>query len=119
MNVSSLCPVLDTYHLDFHDALIGVFECPLHNGPFFDTIFPKYFVSLDDPYIYDLLKAYIHPLGFKMDTGSKIIQLKSLVVIRFGNDSLPPLTPKFHESLRLLSMVETNNSRNSTLIAFD
>ena len=53
-----------------------------------------------------------------MDTGSKIIQLKSLVVIRFGNDSLPPLTPKVHESSRLLSMVETDKSKNSTPITF-
>ena len=119
MNVSSLCCVLDTRHLDFADALIGGFEGPLHNGPFFGTIFTKYFVSLDEPYIYDLLKAYSHPLGFKMDTGSKIIQLKSLVVIRFGNDSLPPLTPKVHESSRLLSMVETDKSKNSTPITFD
>ena len=94
MSVSYLCCVLDTRHLDFVDALIGGFEGPLHNGPFFGTIFPKYSVSLDDPYIYDLLKAYIRPLGFKMDSGSKIIQLKLLVVIHFGNDSLPPLTPK-------------------------
>ena len=119
MNVYSLCCVLDTRHLDFADALIGGFEGPLHNGPFFGTIFPKYSVSLDDPYIYDLLKAYIRPLGFKMDTSSKIIQLKSLVVILFGNDSLPPLTPKVHESSRLLSMVETDKSKNSTPITFD
>ena len=119
MNVSSLCCVLDTRHLDFSDALIGGFEGPLHNGPFFGTIFPKYSVSLDDPYIYDLLKAYIRPLGFKMDTGSKIIHLKYLVVIHFGNDSLPPLTPKVHESSRLLSMVESDKSENSTPITFD
>ena len=119
MNVSSLFFVLDTRHLDFANALIGGFEGPLHNGPFFGTIFPMYSISLDDPYIYDLLKAYIHPLGFKMDTGSRIIQLKSLVVIRFRNDSLPPLTPKVHESSRLLSMVETDKSKNSTPITFD
>ena len=118
MNVSFLCCVLDTHHLDFVNALIGGFEGPLHNGPF-GTIFPKYFVSLDDPYIYDLLKAYIRPLGFKMDTSSKIIQLKSLVVICFGNDSLPPLTPKVHEISRLLSMVETDKSKTSTPITFD
>ena len=93
MNVSSLCCALDTRHLEFFDALLRGFEGPLHTGPFFGTIFPKYSVSLDDPYIHDLLKAYICPLGYKMDIGSKIIQLKSLVVIRFGNDSLPPLTP--------------------------
>ena len=46
MNVSSLCCVLDTHHLDFVDALIGGFEGPLHNGPFFGTIFPKYFKRL-------------------------------------------------------------------------
>lgn len=119
MNVSSLCCVLDTRHLEFSDALISGFEGPLHNGLFFGTIFPKYFVSLDDPYIYDLLKSYIRPLGFKMDTRSKIIQLKSLVVIHFENDSLPPLTPKVHESSRLLSMVETKKSKKSTPVTFD
>ena len=98
MNVFSLCCVLDTCHLEFYDTLIIGFEGPLHNDPFFGTIFPKYSVNLDDPYIYDLLKAYIRPLGFKMDTGSKIIQLKSLVIIHFGNDSLPPFTTKVHES---------------------
>ena len=75
MNISSLCCVLDTCHLDFVDALIGGFEGPLHNGPLFGTIFPKYCVSLADPYIYDLLKAYILPLGFMMDTGSKSFSL--------------------------------------------
>ena len=98
MNVFSLCCVLDTCHLEFSNTLIRGFEGPLHNDLFFGTIFPKYSISLDDPYICDLLKAYIRPLGFKMDTGSKIIQLKSLVIIRFGNDSLPPLTTKVHES---------------------
>ena len=119
MNVFSLCCVLDTCHLDFSNELIGGFEGPLHNGLVFGTIFPKYSISLDDPYICDLLKSYICRLGFKMDTSSKIIQLKSLVIIYFGNDSLPPLTTKVHESSRLLNMVETNKSKNSTPIAFD
>ena len=54
-----------------------------------------------------------------MDTGSKIIHLKCLVVIQFGNYSLPPLTPKVHESSCLLSMVETDKSKKSTPITFD
>ena len=68
MNVFSLCCVLDTRHLEFSDTLIRGFEGPLHNDPFFGTIFPKYSISLDDPYICDLLKSYIHPFRFKMDT---------------------------------------------------
>ena len=119
LNVSSLFCVLYTHHLEFVDALIGGFEGLLHNGFFFGTIFLKYSFSLDDPYIYDLLKAYICPLGFKMDTCSKIIQIKSLVLIPFGNYSLPPLTTKVHEISFLLSMVETYKSKNSTPINFD
>ena len=98
MNVFSLCCVLDTHHLYFSNALIGGFEGPLHNGLIFGTIFPKYSISFGDPYICDLLKSYIRPLGFKMDTGSKIIQLETFIIIHFGNDSLPPLTTKVHES---------------------
>ena len=86
--MSSLCVVVDTRHRNFSDAIIGGFTTPLHEGPAFGTIFPNYSSSLYDPYIYDLLKSYIHPMGFNMDTGSKIIQLKYQVVIFFGNDSL-------------------------------
>ena len=89
--VSFLCVSIDTRHRTFADAIIDGFTAPLHDGPAFGTIYPKYSVSLEDPYIYDLLKAYIMPKGFNMDTGSKIIQLKGAVVARFGNDTLPPL----------------------------
>ena len=89
--VSSLCVAIDTRHHNFVDAIIGDFIAPLHDGLAFGTIYPKYFVSLEDLYIYDLLKAYILPKGFNMDTGLKIIQLKGVVVDRFGNDTLPPL----------------------------
>ena len=59
--ISSLCVAIDTRHTDFAHAIVGGFTAPLHNGPAFGTIFPKYSVSLDDPHIYDLLKAYILP----------------------------------------------------------
>ena len=59
--VSSLCAVIDTRHVKFRDRLIGGFLAPLYTGPSFETIFPKYFLSLEDPYIYDLLKSYIRP----------------------------------------------------------
>ena len=35
LNVSSLCCVLDTCHLEFVDVIIGGFEGPPHNDPFF------------------------------------------------------------------------------------
>ena len=59
--VSSMCVAVDTRHTQFADAIIGRFTAPLHDGLAFGTIFPKYSVSLDDPHIYDLLKAYILP----------------------------------------------------------
>ena len=62
--ISSLCVAIDTRHTDFAHAIIGGFTAPLHNGPAYGTIFPKYSVSLEDPHIYDLLKAYILPQGF-------------------------------------------------------
>ena len=91
----------------------------MHDGLAFGTIYPKYFVSLEEPYIYDLLKAYILPKGFNMDTGSKIIQLKGAVVARFGNDTLPPLRSHMHQSSHLHSVVESKKSKQSTLVTFD
>ena len=95
--MSSLCVVVDTCHVEFRDSLIGGFLAPLHTGPTFETIFPKYSVSLEDPCIYDLLKSYIMPQGFNMDTGSHIIQLKAFVCIHFVNDTLPSLHPHVHQ----------------------
>lgn len=62
--ISSLCAVTDTRHLEFFDTIIGGFMGPFHTGPCFGTIFPKYFINLDDPNIYNLLKAYVLPQGF-------------------------------------------------------
>ena len=109
--VSSLCVSIDTRHQTFFDAIIGGFTAPLHDGPAFGTIYPKYFVSLEDPYIYDLLKSYILPKGFNMDTGSKIIQLKGAFVAIFGNDTLPPLWLHVHQSSLLHSVVESKKSK--------
>ena len=91
------------WHRNFADAIIGSFTSLLHDGPTYGTIFPKYSVSLEDPliydlHIYDLLKAYIQPQGFKMMQGSKIIQLKGVVCIHFGNDTLPPLQSPVHNT---------------------
>ena len=69
---------------------------PLHSGAAFATVFPKYSVSLHDPHINRLLKAYVSPHGFNMDQGSLIIQLKAAVCIRFGNDTLSVLQPAVH-----------------------
>ena len=71
--VSSLCVVVDTHHRNFADTIIGGFIAPLHDGLAYGVVFSKYSVSLEDPHIYDLLKAYIQPQGFKMMQGSKII----------------------------------------------
>ena len=71
--ISSLCIAVDTRHRNFFDAIIRGFTAPLHDGPAFGTVFPKYSVRLDEPHIYDLLKAYILPQGFHMMQGSKII----------------------------------------------
>ena len=89
--MSSLCVSVDTRHRNFADAIIGGFTAPLHDGLSYGTVFPKYSVSLEDPHIYDSLKSYIQPQGFKMMQGSKMIQLKGAVCIHFGNDTLPPL----------------------------
>ena len=67
--VSSLCVAVDTRHRNFVDAIIGGFTAPLHDGLAYGTVFPKYSVSLEDPHIYDLLKAYIQPQGFQMMQG--------------------------------------------------
>ena len=117
--VSSLCVSIDTRHWNFADALIGSFTVPLHDGPAFGTIYPKYSVSFEDPYIYDLLKSYIVPKGFNMDTWSKIIQLKGAVVDRFGNDTLPPLRSHVHQISHLHSVVESEKSKQSTPVTFD
>ena len=116
---SSLCVVIDTWHVEFQDGLIGGFLAPLHTAPAFETIFPQYLVSLEDHYIYDLLKAYILPQGFNMDIGSHIIWLKVYLCIRFGNDTLLDLQPHVHQSERLLSVVDTHRSKNATPFTFD
>ena len=44
--VSSLCVAVDILHHNFADAIIGGFTTPLHDGPAFRAVYPKYFVSL-------------------------------------------------------------------------
>jgi len=111
--------VIDTRHNQSVNAIIGGFPSPLHDDPAFGTVYPKYFVSLDDPYIYDLRQAYIHPQAFDMKHLSKIIQLKTLTVVRFGNDSMPPLQPHIHHTLQLINEVESGSSKSTTPITFE
>ena len=94
MNINSMCVVVDTHHNQLSDAIIGGFSSPLHDGLAFGTVYPKYSVSLDDPYIYKFLQAYIQSQGFDMSVNSLIPQLKTLIIVQFGNDSLPPLDRK-------------------------
>jgi hypothetical protein len=44
---------------------------------------------------YDIMKAYILPVGFDMTSVFCILPLKCMVVIRFSNDNLPPLQKYF------------------------
>ena len=54
-----------------------------------------------------------------MQSGSRIIQLKSFVFVRFGNDTLPPLQKHVYQSLHLVSVVEQDNSKNAQPVTFD
>ena len=105
--------------MHFADAIIGGFATPLHDGPAFGTIYPKFSVSLFDPHIYDLLKAYVLPQGFAMMDGSWIIQLKAAVIVRFGNYTLPALQSPIHNTSRLLSVVEKDLSHKAQPVLFD
>ncbi len=61
MNANSLCVVIDTRYNQLYDVIIGGFTSPLHDGPGFGTVDPKYYVSLDDPYIMTSSKPiFIH-----------------------------------------------------------
>ena len=117
--VLSMCSIVDTRPKEFQDALIGGILAPLHFGPAFATVFPKYFVSLYEPHINNLFKAYISPRGFNMDAGSLIIQLKAAVCVRFGNDTLLAMQPSIHQSSDLRSVVESHNSRHTTPLTFN
>ena len=119
LNVSSLCVAVDTCHKHFANAIIGGFAAPLHDGPAFGIIYPKFSVSLFDPHIYELLKAYVLPQGFSMMDGSHIIQLKAVVIVHFENDTLPPLQSPVHNTPRLLSVVEKDISRKAQPVLFD
>jgi hypothetical protein len=73
MTVSSLCCVLDIRNKKFGNAMIGGFQILLLDNLSFATIYSKYFVALEYPYIYEVLKYYILPAGFDMHTKSCII----------------------------------------------
>ena len=114
-----MCVVIDTRHNQFADAIICGFASPLHEGPAFGIVYPKYFVSLDDPYIYNFLQAYIQPQGFDMSVNSLILQLKTLTIFLFGNVSLPPLQAHVRNTSQLLSEVESRTSSTTTPITFE
>jgi hypothetical protein len=117
--VSSLVCVVDIRHNKFSNALVGGFSAPLSDGPAFATVFPKYFISLSDHNICEFLKAYILPSGFDMSVNFRFIQLKSLLVIHFGNDTLPPLQKTVQNTPRLHSMVEKDKSKQVQHVTFD
>lgn len=119
MNISSLFVVIDTRHNQLSNVVIEGFSIPLHESPAFGTIFPKYSVSLDDCFIYDLLQAYIHPQGFDMKLLFKKIQLKTLTIVHFGNDNMPPLQPHIRHTSQLVSEVESGSSKSTTLVTFE
>jgi hypothetical protein len=75
LNTSALCCVIDSRHNQFSDAMIGGFQAPLHNGPVWSSVLPRFQVSLTDPFIYTLLQAYIQFSGFDMINPSEIAQL--------------------------------------------
>jgi hypothetical protein len=89
--VSSLFCVIDTRNNNCFDPLIGGFHAPLSDGPAFETIYPKYVVSLKEPCIYDMLNAYILLDGFYMNSTSQIIKLKCMVIVCFSNYTFPTL----------------------------
>jgi hypothetical protein len=91
----------------------------LFDGPTFSTVYPKYHVALDDPYIYDVLKSYILLTWFDMNSHSHIIQIKCMVIVRFNNDTLIPLQKNVLTTLRLHNVVEKYTYKNSHPITFD
>jgi hypothetical protein len=119
LHVSSLVCVVDIRHNKLFDSLVGGFYAPLSDAPTFGIVFHKYFVSLSYPYIYELLKHYVLPSSFDMSVNSQIIQLKSLMVIFFGNDTLPPLQKIFQKTLCLHNVVEKDESKQVHPITFD
>jgi hypothetical protein len=54
-----------------------------------------------------------------MSVNSRIIQLKSLLVICFGNDTLPPLHKTVQKTSRLHNVVEKDKSKKVQPVTFD
>ena len=54
-----------------------------------------------------------------MIDGSRIIQLKAAIIVRFGNDTLPALQSPVHNTPRLLSVVEKDISNKAHPVLFD
>jgi hypothetical protein len=79
--MSYLCCVVDSCHNYFQNALIGGFQAPLHNGPVWSFVFPRFQVSLTDPHILNFLQAYIQFFGFDMSPRSEISQLHTTVCL--------------------------------------
>jgi len=71
--VQFICCFIDTQRNMFGYALIGVFQASLHIRPSYCIVYLKYDAALEEPYIYDLLKAYILLVGFDMSINSCII----------------------------------------------
>ena len=63
--------------------MVGHFQAPLHDAPMFATIYPNYSMSLEDPYIYDVLKSYNYHVRFDKYVDSWMIQIKCKNVLWF------------------------------------
>jgi len=121
LNIFCVCVVVDTRRKQLSDAIIGGFIGSFHDGPIFSTIFPNFTLDLDDPCIFDAIQVYVLPNGFNMVKRSKNLRLKSYVCARFGNDKEPALQKSVSalRSSRLISTLESTNSRNSQPNSFD
>lgn len=51
LNAFVLACLMDSRHIEFVDALIGVMQAPLHDGPIYLTVYPNFAVSLSNPHI--------------------------------------------------------------------
>jgi len=73
--------------------MIGGFQAPLHNGPVWSFVLPRFQVSLTDPFIYTLLQAYIQFSGFDMINPSEIAQFHTTTCLWFVSTTMPALNP--------------------------
>ena len=79
---------------NFNDALIGGVQSQLNNGTTWSSIVPRYQVSLTDPYINELLQAFIQFHGFNVADQAHIAQLHTTIYLRFVSTTMSAINPK-------------------------